>query len=139
MEKIGWNWTKKEYPLIVVWIILILYLLIDSVFRNQFTKYEQTWTTYMGLFYFFIIVLLVISGFIFFRKKEIPADERTKKIKYKAKHHSWDVTYVLVIVLTVIAHLLQLTYIQLGLLIILSMIITQLIFVWYFSIKGDVV
>jgi len=139
MKGFGWNWTKSEYPMIIIWIIFVFYIFFDQLFRNQLYIHEETWNNYSLVVLFSFIILAIISLFLYYSKDEkISKDERTKKVNYKAKNYSWNATYFFVIVILVIAEIFNITNLQAAALIILSMILSQFIFVIYFNKKGIV-
>ncbi len=137
MKAFGWNWTKSEYPMIVMWIILVLFIFLNQLFRNQLSEYLETWNNYSIIVLFLLMITSAILVVYFSQTSDKIVDERTKKINYKAKNYSWSATYVIVLLVSFIGQIINITYIQVAILIILSMIITQFIFVIYFNRKGD--
>lgn len=138
MKGLGWNWTKSEYPMIIIWIIFIFFIFFDQLFRNQLVIYAEAWNNYIFIFLFLFIIITIISLFIYYsRNEKISEDERTKKLNYKAKNYSWNITYLFVIVILFIAEIFDITNLQAASLIMLSMILSQFIFVIYFNKKGD--
>jgi TRAP-type C4-dicarboxylate transport system permease large subunit len=91
---------------------------------------------------FYILIVIAIYYIIVFvywagkSEQEVPEDERTKKVNYKAKNYSWHFTYIAVIIIAVLGTIFNLTLLQVAILIILSMWLSQFLFVIYFNRKG---
>ena len=138
-SKLGWKWTKEEYPMIILWISSTIFLISNKL--NLVKKSTELSIIYfLGCISIFSIVIfyLLIKDLNKDTKKKLPEeDERTKKINYKAKNYSWHTTYILVLIISVFASIYDISHIITAGLIILSMITSQFIFVIYFNIKGD--
>lgn len=118
------------------WTVVRIALIIGMLFLLLWTGINETSVSMAAN----ILIVIVIISFLRYRYPErYQKDERTKKLSSYAASWSWLITLVTIALLFWLLYLdiFELSATQVLSIVLFVMILTLIVFYWYFSRKGD--